>query len=63
MQCTACPNSFTAVLSLSRPGEDKKDTPNNVNVQVTPPTEPSTSQPVKEEEKKDLPEGNEVRLR
>ncbi|XP_058851411.1 sodium/potassium/calcium exchanger 1-like isoform X5 [Acipenser ruthenus] len=41
-------------------GEDKEDAPNNVNVQVTPPTEPSTSQPVKEEEKKDLPEGNET---
>ncbi|MGH0187021.1 UNVERIFIED_CONTAM: hypothetical protein FKN15_023461 [Acipenser sinensis] len=41
-------------------GEDKEDAPNPVNVQVTPPTEPSTSQPAKEEEKKDLPEGNET---
>ncbi|MGH0186587.1 UNVERIFIED_CONTAM: hypothetical protein FKN15_022038 [Acipenser sinensis] len=41
-------------------GEDKEDAPNPVNVQVTPPTEPSTSQPAKEEEKKNLPEGNET---
>ncbi|XP_041075088.1 sodium/potassium/calcium exchanger 1-like [Polyodon spathula] len=41
-------------------GEDKGDAPDPVNVQVAPPTEPSTSQPAKEEEKKDPPEGNET---
>ncbi|KAK6476921.1 sodium/potassium/calcium exchanger 1-like [Huso huso] len=51
---------FSLICRRLKFGEDKEDTPNNVNVQVTPPTEPSTSQPVKEEEKKDLPEGNET---
>ncbi|MBN3281479.1 NCKX1 protein, partial [Polyodon spathula] len=41
-------------------GEDKGESPDPVNVQVAPPTEPSTSQPAKEEFKKDPPEGNET---